>query len=76
MIHMSADEARQLLKKSEFVKMGPFVFIATERVTKRGHKKFGALAHCFKGKYHRHMFYIFRNNEIIFINQEDDEELF
>jgi len=72
---LSVQEARKLLEKSGFAKMGSFVFITTEKVTKRGHRKYGAQAHCFKGNYHRHVFYVFKDNEIIFINEEDEDSL-
>ena len=72
---LSVDDAKQLLEKSEFAKMGPFTFVQTARVTKRGHKKHGATAHFLRGAYHRHTFYVFKNNEIIFVNEDDDDEL-
>lgn len=75
MANLDEQDAKRLLEKSEFVRMGPFMLIKTGKVIKRGHKKYGALAHCFRGKYHRHFFYIFKNNEIIFVNEEDDDEL-
>lgn len=73
---LSKEEAQKFLEKSDYSKMGPFKFKKTDKVSLGGHKKYGAPAHCFIGKYHRHVFFVFMNEEIIFVNEEDEDLLF
>lgn len=71
------EEAKaQLEKQKDLSKMGPFSFMETGTVIKRGHKMFGARAHLFHGNYHRHTFYVFGYGKAVeFINTEDKDPL-
>ena len=69
------DRAQRMLQIG-FPEFGPFTYDSYGNVSLKGHPRKGQRAYRFKGSYHRHHFYVFSNDTVLFLNDEDDAALF